>query len=424
VLIAVGLNQKGATVADRERLAVRAEEMAHVIQGYAALGGVDELVFLSTCYRIEIYAASRCPAAAAIALRQALTQRAGGAAVPLFELHGEDAFQHLVRVAASLESAVLGEPQILGQVKEAHQRAADAGVVGKELSGVLNRVYEAAKRVRTETAIGRAGVSWGNAAATLAEKVLGTVAGRRVLVLGAGEMARLSAQHLREQGSEVVVVNRTFANAEALAAEVGGTARPMEALEEELLRADIVVSAAPAAPPEFAPAALAATMKARRRKDLVMVDLAVPRAIPPAAGDLDGLWLCDVDDLARLADRALADRTQAVVDAERIIAHELGRFRRHQAERKAAPIIQAMRQRASAIAREEVDRTVKRLGADDPEIERRLDAMANALVSKLLHAPSARLRQAGADAAGGERLMAAAVEIFGLPLDGAPPAAR
>ena len=200
MLIAVGLNQKGATVADRERLAVRAEEMSHVIQGYAALGGVDELVFLSTCYRIEIYAASHCPAAAAIALRQALTARAGGAAVPLFELHGDDAFQHLVRVAASLESAVLGEPQILGQVKEAHQRAAEAGVVGKELNGVLNRVYEAAKRVRTETAIGRAGISWGNAAATLAEKVLGTVAGRRVLVLGAGEMARLSAQHLRRSG--------------------------------------------------------------------------------------------------------------------------------------------------------------------------------------------------------------------------------
>jgi glutamyl-tRNA reductase len=254
--------------------------------------------------------------------------------------------------------------------------------------------------------------------------VLGTVSGRRVLVLGAGEMARLSAQHLRELGSEVVVVNRTFANAEALAVEVGGTARPMEALEEELLRSDIVVSAAPAAPAAFAPEALAVTMKARRRRDLVMVDLAMPRAIPPGAGDIDGVWLCDVDDLARLTERAVADRTQAVVDAERIIASELDRFRRHQAERKAAPIIQAMRQRASDIAREEVDRTVKRLGADDPEIQRRLDAMANALVSKLLHAPSARLRQAGADAAGGERLMAAAVEIFGLPLDGAPPAAR
>ena len=422
MLIAVGLNQKGATVADRERLSVRAEELANVIQGYAALGGVDGIVLLSTCYRIEVYAATRCPAAAGVALRRALSERAG-AEIPFFELHGDDALRHMLRVACSLESAVLGEPQILGQVKEAHARALEAGVAGRELNAALHRVFEVAKRVRTDTAIGRAGVSWGNAAATLAEKVLGTVKGRRALVLGAGEMARLSAQHLREQGCDVVVVNRTLAHAEALAAEVGGTARPMDALEDELLRADVVVSAAPAVPPAFAPAALAGTMKARRRRDLVMVDLAVPRAIPAEAGALDGVWLCDVDDLARLTERALADRTLAVADAERIIEEELARFRRDQAERKAAPIIQAMRQYAAAIAREEVDRTVKRLGAD-PEIERRLDAMANAVVSKLLHAPSTRLRRAGVDGVGGEQLMAAAVEIFGLPVDGAPPLAR
>jgi glutamyl-tRNA reductase len=164
-------------------------------------------------------------------------------------------------------------------------------------------------------------------------------------------------------------------------------------------------------------------MKARRRRDLVMVDLAVPRAIPAEAGQIDGLWLCDVDDLARLTERALAERTQAVADAERVIEEELARYGREQAERKAAPIIQAMRRHAAAIAREEVDRTVKRLGGD-PELEERLDAMANAVVSKLLHAPSTRLRRAGVDGAGGERLMAAAVEIFGLPLDGAPPLTR
>jgi glutamyl-tRNA reductase len=424
VLVAVGLNQKSATVSDRERLAVRPEELAQVVQGYAALGGVDEIVFLTTCYRVEAYAASSCPAAAAVALRQALAARAGTTALPIFELQAEDALRHMMRVASSLESAVLGEPQILGQMKDAHQRAVAAGVAGKELNGALGRVYEIAKRVRTETAIGRAGVSWGSAAATLAEKVLGTVSGRRVLVLGAGEMARVSAQHLREQGASVVVVNRTLAHAEALASDVGGTARPAEALEGELLLADIVVSAAPVAAPALAPAALAATMKARRRRDLVLVDLAVPRAIAAEAGKLDGVWLCDVDDLARLTERALAERSQGVAQAERIIAEELARFTREQAERRAAPVIHAMRQRATEIAREEVDRTVKRIGGDDPEIQRRLDAMANAVVAKLLHAPSTRLRRAGTDGPGGERLIAAAVEMFGLPLDGAPPAAR
>jgi glutamyl-tRNA reductase len=286
---------------------------------------------------------------------------------------------------------------------------------------VMHRVFQVAKRVRSETAIGRSGVSWGSAAATLAEKVLGSVQGRRVLVLGAGEMARVSAQHLRDQGAEIVVLNRTLANAEALAAEVGGIARPIEALEEELARVDVVVSAAPAAPPAFEPAALAARMKERRRRDLVLVDLAVPRAIPAASGELDGVWLCDVDDLARLTARAQAERSQAVTDAERILEEELARWRKEQGERRAAPVIQAMRARASEIAREEVDRTVKRIGAEDPEIQRRLDAMANALVSKLLHAPSTRLRQAGSDAEAGDRLIAAAVEIFGLPLDAARP---
>jgi glutamyl-tRNA reductase len=420
VLVAVGLNQKSATVADRERLAVRAEEMAEVVRGYAALGGVDEIVFVCTCYRVEIYAASRCPAAAALALRQAFVDR-GGPSLPLFELQGEDALRHLLRVASSLESAVVGEPQILGQVKDAHQRAVDASVAGRELAGVMHRVFQVAKRVRSETAIGRSGVSWGSAAATLAEKVLGSVQGRTVLVLGAGEMARVSAQHLRDQGAEIVVVNRTLANAEALAAEVGGAARPLEALEDELSRVDVVVSAAPAAPPAFEPGALAARMKDRRRRDLVLVDLAVPRAIPAASGEIDGVWLCDVDDLARLTARAQAERSQAVTDAERIIEEEIARWRKEQGERRAAPVIQAMRARASEIAREEVDRTVKRIGAEDPEIQRRLDAMANALVSKLLHAPSAKLRQAGTDAESGDRLIAAAVEIFGLPLDAAPP---
>jgi glutamyl-tRNA reductase len=157
-------------------------------------------------------------------------------------------------------------------------------------------------------------------------------------------------------------------------------------------------------------------MKARRRRDLVLVDLAVPRAIPAAVSQLDGVWLCDVDDLSRLTERALADRSQAVLDAERIIEEELARYAREQAERRAAPIIQAMRAQASEIAREEVGRTLKRLAADDAELQTRLDALANAIVSKVLHQPSTRLRKASAGP-GGERLMAAAVEIFGLPAE-------
>lgn len=390
MLVAIGVDKNRAAVASRERLATGGDDLADLIRSYGALDGVDEVFVLSTCYRVEVYAASSCPAAAANSLAEALRARAGDADLPLFDLRGEDAFRHLCRVAGSLESGVVGEPQVLGQVKEAFGRSTDAGTVGKELQGVIARVLQVAKRVRTETAIGRAGVSWGHATADLTEKVLGPVDGRRVLVVGAGEMARLSAQHLREQGADIVVVNRTLANAEALAAEVSGVARPVEALAEELVRADVAVVAAPVALGALDPRNAPALMRQRRHRRLLLVDLAVPRAVPPALGDVDGIYLCDVDDLARIQRQAQEARAGAIEAAARIVEEEVARFARDLAERKAAPIIAAVRHQASSIAKEEVERTVRRLGGD-PELEKRLDALAGAIVAKLLHTPSVRL---------------------------------
>ncbi len=411
MLLSVGLNRTLATVEDREVVALAEEDLAPTLAGWAGLDGVDEVAVLSTCYRVEIYAVARWPGVAAAALRSALEARAGRD-LPLFELHGQAAFRHLVRVASSLESAILGEPQIQGQVKEAFARAAASGAAGKELAGVLARALAAAKRVRTETAIGRAGVSWGHAAACLAGKVLGDLAGRRVLVLGAGEMARLSAQHLASQGAAITVLNRTVARAEALAAEVGGRAAGLEALEAELPAADVVISAAPAVPAALEPAALAGAM-ARRRRPLVLVDLAVPRAVPAGAGQVEGVYLADVDDLDRLMRAAQAGRAAAAADAERIVDDEVDRYARAEAERRAAPVIQELRTRAQAIAREEVVRTVKRLGGD-AELEARLDALAGAIVAKLLHAPSTRLKAAVHQGGEGEALLGAAVAMFEL----------
>jgi glutamyl-tRNA reductase len=417
VLVAVGLDRRSAGVGDRELLAVPEGGLERALASYHALDAVDEVAVLSTCYRVEIYAATCCPAAAVIALRRAAAERAGRD-LPVFEATGEEAFRHLVRVAASLESAVLGEPQILGQVKDAFQAAAERNHAGKELAGVLSRALAAAKRVRTETAIGRAGISWGHAAAAVAEKVLGPLRGLRAAVVGAGEMARLSAQHLAHQGAAVHVLNRTLAKAEALAAEVGGEAHPLDALGEELARADVVVSAAPVAPEAFRPAAMAALVRARRRR-IVLVDLAVPRAIPAETGDVEDVYLCDVDDLDRVMKAAVEERSQAMGHAERIVEEEVRRFARAEAERRAAPVIAAMRSRAAEIAREEVERTLRRLG-EDPELQERLDALAGAIVSKLLHRPSTRLREAVAAGGEGEALLDAAVRIFDLPADGAP----
>lgn len=419
MLVAIGVDRKKASVASRERLAAGGDDLADVIRSYGSLDGVDEVFVLSTCYRVEVYAASSCPAAAAASLGEALRARAGDRDLPIFDLRCDEAFRHLSRVAASLESGVIGEPQVLGQVKAAFGRSAEAGTAGKELSSVIARALQVAKRVRTETAIGRAGVSWGHASADLAEKVLGSLGGRRALVVGAGDMARLSAQHLRDEGMEVAVVNRTLARAEALAREVGGTARPVEALGEELVRADVVVVAAPVALAELDPAFAPELMKQRRHRRLLFIDLAVPRAVPPALGDVDGVYVCDVDDLARVQRRAQEARVGAIQDAERIIDEEVARFSRELAERRAAPIIAAVRTRASAIAREEVVRTVRRLGGD-PELERSLDALAGAIVSKLLHQPSVRLRSAGHDPGGGDELMAAAARIFDVPASAGP----
>ena len=411
MLVAIGVDRKRASVASRERLAAGGEDLAARMRSYGALDGVDEVFVLSTCYRVELYAASACPSAAAASLAKALRQRSGDPELPLFDLRGAEAFRHLSRVAGSLESGVIGEPQVLGQVKEAFARSAEAGTVGKELSSVIARVLQVAKRVRTETAIGRSGVSWGHASADLAEKVLGPLEGRRAVVVGAGEMARLSAQHLHEQGMHVVVVNRTLASAEVLAREIEGEARPIEALGEELVRADVAVVAAPVSLEALEPRSAPALMKQRRHRRLLFIDLAVPRAVPAALGNVDGIYVCDVDDLARIQRQAQEARAGAIQDAEQLIDSEVERFARELAERRAAPIITAVRHRASAIAREEVERTVRRLGGD-PELEKRLDALAGAIVSKLLHQPSVRLRRAGQDEEGGDQLMAAAARIF------------
>ena len=411
MLVAIGVDRKRASVASRERLAAGGEDLAARMRSYGALDGVDEVFVLSTCYRVELYAASACPSAASASLAKALRQRSGDPELPLFDLRGAEAFRHLSRVAGSLESGVIGEPQVLGQVKEAFARSAEAGTVGKELSSIIARVLQVAKRVRTETAIGRSGVSWGHASADLAEKVLGPLEGRRAVVVGAGEMARLSAQHLHEQGMHVVVVNRTLANAEVLAREIEGEARPIEALGEELVRADVAVVAAPVSLEALELRSAPALMKQRRHRRLLFIDLAVPRAVPAALGNVDGIYVCDVDDLARIQRQAQEARAGAIQDAEQLIDSEVERFARELAERRAAPIITAVRHRASAIAREEVERTVRRLGGD-PELEKRLDALAGAIVSKLLHQPSVRLRRAGQDVEGGDQLMAAAARIF------------
>ncbi len=317
MLVAVGLNRSSAFAADWERMPPSSGEADPDLAAFVALGGIDEVAVVSNGCRVELYAATRCPAAAVLALRGALTARAGRE-VPVFALQGEGAFHHLVRVASGLDSPVLGEAHVLANVKAGFERAVESGAAGLELMSTLERVLRIAWRVRTETSIGRAGISWGHAVAALVEKVLGPVAGRRVALVEASEMARISGELLGARGAEVVVLDRTLA-----------------ALEEELLRADVVVSAAAVPPLAFAPAAMARVARARARP-LVLVDLASPRAIPAGTGDVADVYLCDADDLRRVMRATLGSWAVETAQAERLLDEEVRRWARGDADPRPA----------------------------------------------------------------------------------------
>ena len=323
MLVSVGLNPKGAGIAGRDLVAAAMRGLDGAIATYAGLDGVDELAVLSTRRGVELYATTRCPAAATLALRRALEAHAGRE-LPLFELHGADAFRHLVRIATRLEAATAGEPGIAAKVEEAFRRAVEAGTAGRELAEVVGRVLEAERRVRAE-ALGCDGSSWDGAAAALAEKVLGPLSGRPALVLGAGDAAHLAARRLVCEGARLVVMDRALAAAEELASELGGVARPIETLGEELLRVDAVVSTVRVAPPELEPARMHSTAASRRRR-IVIVDLAAPPAIPAETGTLEDVYLCDVDDLERMMRAEARDDRRAFTDAERIVEDEVARW--------------------------------------------------------------------------------------------------
>lgn len=323
MLVAVGLDPKEATVQDRVALALAGERLGATLAAWAGLDGVDEVVVVSTGARIEAYAAARFPAAAAASLRLALERRAGRA-LPLFELHGVAALRHLARAVARLEPAVLGEPHVAGEVEAAFASAAATGTAGRELSGALSVALRAAGRILAETAAGDAGATWGHAVAALVEKVLGPLRGRQVLVLGAGERAGAAARHLAEQGARLTVLAIDPGGAEALAREVGGRHGPLDGVGAALEPADVVISTE--RPPEALGPAAVRRLLARRRRPLVVVDLAAPRAVPAELGTLEDVYLCDADDLGRLHRAAEADRAAAVAAADRIVDEEVAAF--------------------------------------------------------------------------------------------------
>jgi glutamyl-tRNA reductase len=417
-LIVVGMNHRTAPVELRERLAVAPEALGQAATALGALPHVREVVFVATCNRIEVYAATDDVADEGVAaIREFLVARDPSASVAdcLYEHRGPAAVRHLFRVAASLDSMVVGEPQILGQVKEAFAAARSAGTLGPALSRTLARAFTAAKRVRTETSIGTGSVSIASVAVDLAQQIFGDLRGRRVLLLGAGKMAIAAARALGQHGSRLAVANRSYERAVEIARAHGGDAHPLGDLELLLPHADVVLCSTGAARFVVTREMVQVAMRARRGRALFLVDIAVPRNVDPRVHDMDSVYLFDVDDLERQVARALNSRGGVLEAAERILEEELSAFDREQRTGAVVPTIASLRERFRITARAELERSLsgklKHLGDGD---RRALESMVDAMVNKLLHAPTAALRAQGATAEG-PALASIVQALFQLP---------
>jgi glutamyl-tRNA reductase len=413
-LICIGVSHKTAPLEVREKLALPAERVAEVLQRVS--GSVAESMVVSTCNRVEFYAVASSVERSREALRAVVASLGGDNSLEhLYEHNGDAALVHLFRVSSSLDSMVVGEAQILGQVKDALELAQRVGTAGPELIRACGAAFASAKRVRSETEIGKTAVSMASAAVELATKVFGGLARRPVLLVGAGEMGELAGRHLRSAGAApILVANRTLERAQELASVIGGEVRAFEDLLAMLVAADLVVCSAASPSYIFTRENVSPVLRIRRFRPLFMVDLAVPRDIAPDLSELEGVYAYDVDDIQQVVAGNSAARALEAAKAEVIIAEEIARFVRSRSIRDGVPVLAQLRARAEQIARAEAERTLANLGGDLSEKHRRsVQAMALAIINKLLHEPTARLREIGPEKSA-SRLADAAAELFGL----------
>jgi glutamyl-tRNA reductase len=398
-VVTIGLSHHTAPVSLRERLAMPSDAVGRHLLRLREDKVAQEGFILSTCNRVEIYALVD-----GADMGQRLSRYIAGAHgltwreldPHLYRYQGADAVAHLFRVASSLDSLVVGEPQILGQVKDAFRLAAEQRAVGRFLGPLMRRTLTVAKRVRTETRIGRESVSVGSAGVELAQQVFGELAGRRVLLVGAGEMGRLVAQSMLGQGvAEIIVANRTYQNAVTLAELFGGTAVHLDQLTRYLEQVDIVVTSTGATSYLLTRAMMAPILRARRYRPLFLVDLSVPRNIEPSVHDLEGAYLFNVDDLTEVAQRGLLRRREEASRAEAIVQHEASRCYRSLGARSADPVIAAMTRRAEDARRRELDRSEAILRTMPAKERQVVEAMSKAMFKRFLHDAIAQAHQLG-----------------------------
>jgi glutamyl-tRNA reductase len=418
-VVLVGLSHKTAPISLREKVAFSGDGLRDALVELKAQPGVAETMVISTCNRVEVYVSGKGSYQAA---RRFFTDRSDEAASHLYERCGTDAVRHLFRVAASLDSMVLGEQQILGQVKEAYGVASAAQAAGSFMSRLCNRAFATAKRVRSETDIGRGATSMSQVAVELVEKIFGDLKGRSIVLVGAGKMGALSAKALASLGADrILVTNRSPERAISLAEQVNGEARPWSYLSDLLVQADVAIVSTGASQYVITPELLRGVMKTRRNRSLCFIDLAVPRNVDPACAEASDVYAYDVDDLQKVVEATREARAGEALRAEAIVEAEVMAFAAERESRAALPVLAMLRRQAEEIARAEAEKTLNQVGEYLDERGRRsVEAMARAIVNKLLHGPTQRLKEAASN--GDTSLPSAAAALFGMDNEPQPAA--
>lgn len=407
-LFVVGISWRTAPVAVREKLAFRDDELTDTLQAMTSALPVAEALLISTCNRVEVYGVGKPGTDPTGPVRMFLAARRGLAAADvadvLYDHRGSAAVRHVFAVASALDSLVLGEAQILGQLKAAYGVANSVGASGAVLGRCLERAFGVAKRVRTETAIARGAANVSTVAVDLAKRVFGDLAGKSVLVVGAGKMSTLAARHLYASGAQrIVVTNRSPEKAEALAAEIDGAAKPWDDLEGLLVDADVVISSTGAREPILTRALFKRITKARRWRQIVVIDIAVPRDAEPSIGEFDGVYVFDIDDLEKVVAANLAERAKAAEHAARIVEHEAGQFEHWLRTQGVVPTIRALREHFARVADGELRKALDQLARKEhTALQQRevVQRLVQLVVNKLLHQPTTALRDAPPDEVG------------------------
>lgn len=406
----VGLSHKSAPIEVRERVALTGDPLKEALVELKKHDGVSEAFVVSTCNRMEVYVHAQSEEAA----KYFFTSRSPEAASHVYVKKGMEAIRHLFRVSSSLDSMVVGEQQILGQVKEAYGLASGVAVAGSFISRLCNRAFATAKRIRTETDIGKGATSMSQVAVELVEKIFGDLSGRAILLVGAGKMGALSAKALAVLGAtRILVTNRSPERGLDLATQVNGLFRNFEDLPHLLVESDVVIVSTGAPNFVVTKEMVHVAMKARRSRSLCLIDLAVPRNVEPACAELSEVFAYDVDDMERVVESTQEARKGEALRAEAIVEAEVIEFLREREARAALPVLSQLRRHAEAIARAEAERTLIHLGEKlDEKGKKSVEAMAQAIVNKLLHKPTTRLKEAAASGDG--TLPSAAAALFGF----------